>query len=275
MFERVKETTRFLCDNGITIPEVAIVLGTGLGGLIQSIEIIKSIDYENIPGFPVSTVESHHGRLVYGNLGGKRVLAMQGRFHYYEGYLLSEVAFPVRVMKHLGVKALLISNACGAVNLQFRKGGLMLIDDHINLLPDNPLRGANIDEQGPRFPDMSQPYHPVLCNLLRTVASSLGIELYQGVYAAVPGPNLETRAEYRYLRTIGADVVGMSTVPEVIVANHVGLPCAAISVITDECDPDNLKPVCLADILNIAAKAEVKLNQIVTNVARNLDLAIL
>lgn len=273
MFQRVKETAKFLHENGITVPEVAIILGTGLGGLIQTIDIIKCIDYENIPGFPVSTVESHHGRLIYGNLAGKRVLAMQGRFHFYEGYSLSEVTFPIRVMKELGVCALLISNACGSINPAFSKGNLMLIDDHINLLPDNPLRGVNIDEQGPRFPDMSQPYHPALAGLFRFVSTSIGIGLYEGIYAAVPGPNLETRAEYRYLRTIGADVVGMSTVPEVIVANHIGLPCAAISVITDECNPDNLKPVSLTEILQAAAEAEPKLNQLMTAVVGQLNLS--
>lgn len=271
MFQRVQETAKFLHEQGITTPEVAIILGTGLGGLIQSIEIAKVIDYDTIPGFPVSTVESHHGRLIYGSLGGKTVLAMQGRFHYYEGYSLAEVTFPIRVMKQLGVTALLISNACGSINPAFHKGGLMLIDDHINLLPDNPLRGANVDAQGPRFPDMSRPYYPVLANLIRTVAASLGIGIYEGVYVAVPGPNLETRAEYRYLRTIGADVVGMSTVPEVIVANHVGLPCAAISVITDECNPENLRPVSLAEILHVAAEAEPKLNSLVAAVVSQIN----
>lgn len=265
MFKNVEETARFLKHRGLTNAEVGILLGTGLGELVRSIEIEQSIDYDEIPGFPVSTVESHHGRLIYGRLGGKQIFAMQGRFHYYEGYSLAEVTFPVRVLKHIGVKALLISNACGAVNPLYRKGGLMLIDDHINLLPDNPLRGKNVDEQGPRFPDMSCPYHRGLNQLLTDTAAKLDIELYKGVYVAVTGPNLETRAEYRFLRTIGADVVGMSTVPEVIVANHVNLPCAAISVITDECDPDNLRPVSLAEILEVAGVAEAKLNKLVAS----------
>ncbi len=256
MTQKIQETTDFLIEKGMDNPEIAIILGTGLGKLIDYIEIEKGIDYEDIPNFPVSTVEFHKGKLIYGKMSGKRILAMQGRFHYYEGYTMQEITFPVRVMKALGVKYLLISNACGAMNLEFKKGNLMLIDDHINLLGDGPLRGKNHNGLGPRFPDMSQPYSAFLNEKMEHIAAKNNITLYKGVYVAVAGPNLETRAEYRFLRGIGADVVGMSTVPEVIVANHAGLPCAAISVITDECDPDNLKPVDIDDIIETAGRAE-------------------
>lgn len=257
--DQFMHATAFLKKLGIIQPEIGIVLGTGLGKMVNTISIETEVPYDDIPGFVKSTVESHHGRLIYGSLDGKKLLAMHGRFHYYEGYNMQQITFPIRIMKMLGVKFLLLSNAAGAVNLNFKKGSLMLITDHINLLPDNPLRGANIDELGPRFPDMSCPYSNQLNQYLRTSAKEEDIQLNEGVYAAVPGPNLETRAEYRYLKRIGADAVGMSTVPEVIVANHMGMPCAAISVLTDECDPDNLKPVELAEILKIAGLAEEKL----------------
>lgn len=259
MFEKIVETAEFLKSKGISNPEVGIVLGTGLGKLVNEIQVIHELDYADIPYFPLSTVEFHKGKLIYGLLGGKKVLAMQGRFHYYEGYSLAEVTFPIRVMKTLGIRWLLLSNAAGAMNPEFRKGELMLLDDHINLLPDNPLTGKNIDELGPRFPDMSCPYDRVLNQYFRKVAIDCGIKLHEGVYVAVSGPNLETRAEYRFLRGIGADAVGMSTVPEVIVANHMGLPCAAISVLTDECDPDHLEPADIDDIIKTAGKAEEKL----------------
>lgn len=270
MFEIIKEVALFLQGKGITSPDTGIVLGTGLGKLVNEIEIEVALDYAEIPHFPVSTVESHHGKLIYGNLLGHKVLAMQGRFHIYEGYSLQQVTLPIRVMKLLGVKWLLLSNAAGAINKTYGKGDLMLLDDHINLLPANPLTGKNIDELGPRFPDMSCPYSPQLNRQMETVAKSLDITLHKGVYAVVAGPNLETRAEYRYLGMIGADVVGMSTVPEVIVANHMGLPCAAVSVVTDLCDPDNLVPARLEDILETAAKAEIQLIQLFKNVIRNL-----
>jgi purine-nucleoside phosphorylase len=257
--QNIVEAANFLKSKGINIPEVGIVLGTGLGKLVDRIAIEVSIDYGDIPHFPVSTVESHHGKLIYGELEGKKVLAMQGRFHIYEGYSLHQVTFPIRVMKLLGIKWLLLSNAAGALNPTYRKGDLMLLDDHINLLPANPLTGKNLDELGPRFPDMSQPYSVLLNKHLREIAVTHGITLHKGVYAVVAGPNLETRAEYRYLRAIGGDVVGMSTVPEVIVANHMGLPCCAVSVLTDECDPDNLHPVDLKEILEVAGRAEDKL----------------
>ncbi len=259
MFETMNETADFLRSRGITQPEIGIVLGTGLGRLVNEIEIITELEYEDIPHFPLSTVEFHRGKLIYGYLSGKRVLAMQGRFHFYEGYSLQQLTFPIRVMKLLGIKWLLLSNAAGALNPEYRKGDLMLLNDHINLLPGNPLSGANIDELGPRFPDMSQPYSNLLNQKLIAIAAEQEIKLHTGVYVVVTGPNLETRAEYRFLRGIGADAVGMSTVPEVIVANHMSLPCAAISVLTDECDPDNLKPADISDIIKTAGKAEEKL----------------
>lgn len=270
MFEIIKEIAAFLQSKGITSPDTGIVLGTGLGKLVSEIDIEVSLDYADIPHFPVSTVESHKGHLIYGNLEGQKVLAMQGRFHIYEGYSLQQVTLPIRVMKLLGVKWLLLSNAAGAINKTYQKGDLMLLDDHINLLPANPLTGKNIDELGPRFPDMSCPYSPELNQKMESAAKKFHITLHKGVYAVVAGPNLETRAEYRYLGMIGADVVGMSTAPEVIVANHMGLPCAAVSVITDLCDPDNLVPAKLADILETAGKAEIKLIQLFKEVIRNL-----
>jgi purine-nucleoside phosphorylase len=256
MLTKIKKTSRFLNSNNITDPEIGIILGTGLGKFVDHIKIEKEIPYEEVPHFPISTVEFHKGKLIYGRLNGKTILAMQGRFHYYEGYSMQEITFPIRIMKELGVKYLLISNAGGAMNLNFKKGSLMLIDDHINLLGDGPLIGPNHNDMGPRFPDMSQPYSKFLNDILEEIAKEQNITLHKGVYVAVPGPNLETRAEYRFLRGIGADVVGMSTIPEVIVANHAGLPCAAISVLTDECDPDNLQPVDIKDILATASKAE-------------------
>jgi purine-nucleoside phosphorylase len=259
MFDKINETAFFLKQQGMIAPEIGIVLGTGLGKLINEIEILHQLDYCDIPHFPIATVEFHKGKLIYGNLGRRKVLAMQGRFHYYEGYSLQEVTFPIRVMKLMGIKWLLLSNAAGAMNPKYHKGDLMLLDDHINLLPDNPLIGSNIDELGPRFPDMSQPYSRKINQLLTDLAVNQNISLHQGVYVAVPGPNLETRAEYRFLRTIGADAVGMSTVPEVIVANHMNMPCAAISVLTDECDPDNLQPADIDDIIKTAGQAEEKL----------------
>lgn len=270
MLNKIKETTAFLQSQGIDAPEVGIVLGTGLGGLVKEIEVIKAIDYDKIPHFPVSTVESHHGKLIYGIVKGKIVLAMQGRFHYYEGYDMQQITFPIRVMKQIGVKNLLISNAAGAVNLAFKKSTLMLINDHINLFPSNPLIGKNHEELGPRFPDMSEPYSKKLNNLLKTIAKEKGILLHEGVYVPVTGPNLETRAEYRMIKKLGGDAAGMSTVPEVIVANHMGLPCCAISVLTDECDPDHLAPVSLAEILAAAAIAEPQLTLLYTELIGRL-----
>lgn len=259
MQTQLNETVGYLNQQGITAPEVGIILGTGLGGLVKEIAIELEVAYDEIPHFPVSTVESHHGKLIYGKLSGKTVLVMQGRFHYYEGYSMQQITYPVRVMKLLGVGQLLISNAAGAVNTTFKKSSLMLITDHINLYPDNPLIGKNLDDFGPRFPDMSDAYDRDMNNKLRSIAKSNKIQLHEGVYAPVQGPNLETPAEYRMIRKLGADAVGMSTVPEVIVANHMGLPCCAVSVLTDECDPDHLEPVVLADILEAAAVAEPQL----------------
>jgi len=262
MLEQLEETVSYLQGRGITSPEVGIVLGTGLGKFIAKMRVIVRIPYADIPHFPVATVEFHHGNLVYGEVAGRNVLAMQGRFHYYEGYTMQQVTFPVRVMKRLGVRTLLLSNASGSMNPAFGKGSLVVLDDHLNLQPVNPLVGRNYDELGPRFPDMSRPYDPALNRKLHEIAGRLGLQLGEGVYAAVTGPNLETRAEYRYLRTIGADLVGMSTVPEVIVANHMGLPCAAVSVVTDECDPNNLQPVSLPEIIAVAATADAKLSDL-------------
>ena len=256
MIEKINTTVAFLKARGIDYPEVGIVLGTGLGRLVDHIRIHTAIDYSDIPNFQLSTVEFHKGRLIYGELEGKMVLAMQGRYHYYEGYTLEQITFPIRVMKILGVRNLLLSNAGGALNLSFRKGELMLLKDHINLLPSNPLIGKNDEELGPRFPDMSQPYSGRLNSMLTAIAQKEGIVLHTGTYAVVSGPNLETPAEYRFLRTIGADVVRMSTVPEAIVANHMKMPCCAISVLTDECDPDNLATVDISDIIATAAIAE-------------------
>jgi purine-nucleoside phosphorylase len=269
MLTKLQNTTDFLKEKGIIEPEIGIVLGTGLGKLAEEIDIDISIEYDHIPDFPVSTVESHHGKLIYGDLEGKKVLAMQGRFHYYEGYTLQEITFPIRVLKLLGIKYLLLSNAAGAMNLNFTKGSLMLIDDHISFLPGNPLRGLNYEELGPRFPDMSQPYSPELNALFEKVATEENITLNKGIYVAVMGPNLETRAEYRMLANY-ADAVGMSTVPEVIVANHMNLPCAAVSVLTDECDPENLKATGLQEILAVAARAELDLIRLFKAVIRKL-----
>ncbi|MEM6644394.1 MAG: purine-nucleoside phosphorylase [Bacteroidota bacterium] len=256
MIEKVSEASSFLEKRGFEAPEVGIILGTGLGALVQEIEIEAELVYSNIPHFPIATVEFHKGKLIYGKLAGKKVIAMQGRFHYYEGHTMAQVVFPVRVMKSLGIQKLLISNAAGCMNLNWKKGELMLADDHINLQPENPLRGHEAAAFGQIFTDMSQPYSPVINEQLMQIANDKHIALHKGVYVSVAGPNLETRAEYRYLKMIGADVVGMSSVPEVIAANQMGLPVAAVSVLTDECDPDNLEPVNIEDIINTAKKAE-------------------
>ena len=262
VISRINESVAYLNQQGIAEPQIGIVLGTGLGHLASHIQVIQEISYQQIPHFPISTVESHDGKLIYGTLGGKTVLAMQGRFHFYEGYSMEQIVFPIRVMKFLGIKLLLLSNAAGCLNLNWKKGDLMLLDDHINLQPSNPLIGKNIEALGSRFPDMSAPYFPAFNQSLMAIAQQYEITLHKGVYAAVPGPMLETRAEYRYIRQLGADAVGMSTVPEVIAANHMGLPCAAVSVLTDECDPDHLKPVTLEEIIEVASKAELKLTQL-------------
>lgn len=259
MLAKIKETVSFLESKGFNKPEVGIVLGTGLGQLIDEIEILHSIDYTDIPHFPEATVEFHSGKLIYGTLEGKTVVVMQGRFHLYEGYSYEQITYPIRVFKLLGVKHLLLSNAAGAMNLDFKKSEIMLIDDHINLQGGSPLLGKNIDELGPRFVDMAEPYSLKLNKKIKAIAQEQNITLHEGVYVSVPGPQLETRAEYRYLRNIGADAVGMSTVPEVIVANHMNLPCAAVSVLTDECDPDHLEKVKIEDIIAAASVAEPKM----------------
>ncbi len=267
---QIEEAVAFLKGKNIDNPETGIVLGTGLGQLVGKIKVEVKIDYSAIPHFCLSTVESHHGQLIYGTLEGKKVIAMQGRFHYYEGYSMQQITFPIRVMKMLGIKYLLLSNASGGMHNDLKKGDLVLIDDHINFLPDNPLFGKNPDSFGPRFPDMSQPYSPILIAHFEAAARSQGITISKGVYVAVSGPNLETRAEYRFLKMIGADIVGMSTVPEVIVANQMGLPCAAVSVVTDECDPDNLKPVDISEIIATANKADEKLTGLFVEVIKRL-----
>ena len=247
-------------------PEVGIIFGTGLSSLRTEVAGATTIPYEEIPHFVTSTVEGHHGELVLGELEGRRVVAMRGRFHAYEGYSFQEITYPIRVMKALGVSTLIVSNACGMLNPQWCVGDLMVIDDHINLMNGNPLVGVNDDRLGPRFPDMSAPYDQDLIALAEETALKLGIRLQRGVYVAVTGPNLETRAEYRFLRMIGADVVGMSTVPEVIVSAHAGLRVLGFSVITDACLPDALKPAALEEILQVAGAAEPRLNALVKGV---------
>jgi purine-nucleoside phosphorylase len=260
--QKINETTFFLQSEGIRQPDAAIVLGTGLGKFIDYIDIKASIPYAAIPHFPQATVEFHKGQLIYGKVGSTSVLAMQGRFHYYEGYSMHEITFPVRVMKALGVNHLFLSNAAGGMNSAYKKGDMVMIEDHIHFQPDNPLRGMNDPAMGPRFPDMSNPYDKFLGEKLKAESKKQGVELKSGIYISVMGPNLETRSEYRFLRMTGADMVGMSTVPEVIVANQIDLPCAAVSVITDECDPDYLEPVNITDIIAVASKADEKLSRL-------------
>jgi purine-nucleoside phosphorylase len=252
------------------IPDVAIVLGTGLGGLAREIDVAATVEYGDIPGFPLSTVESHAGRLLCGSLGGRTVVAMHGRFHRYEGYSLQQVTFPIRVLRALGAETLIVSNACGGMREEWSPGDLMLIADHINLLGDNPLVGENDDRLGVRFPDMSAPYDAGLRAIARDVAATQGTVLREGVYVAVTGPNLETRAEYRMLRTLGADVVGMSTVPEVIVAVQGGMRVLGVSIITDQCIPETLEPAELATIIATAGRAEPKLTALVRGVLERL-----
>ena len=252
-------------------PDAAIILGTGLGALAAEIAVDETLDYATIPGFPRATVESHAGRLLCGTLGGRTVIAMQGRFHRYEGYSLQQVTFPVRVLRALGADSLLVSNASGGMHPLWSPGDLMLIADHINLLGDNPLVGPNDDTLGPRFPDMSLPYDAGLRDVARSVARREGMTLREGVYAAVPGPSLETRAEYRMLRSMGADVVGMSTVPEVIVAVHAGMRVLGVSIITDQCLPDALEPTTLDRIVAVARAAEPNLTTLITGVLEQLS----
>ncbi len=270
LWTAIEEAVGVIRSRSSLEPEVAVILGTGLGGLAREIDLDAAISYAEIPGFPLSTVESHEGRLLLGRLGGKRVVAMQGRFHRYEGYTLQQVTFPVRVMRALGAGVLVVSNACGGMHPLWRPGELVLIADHINLLGDNPLVGPNDDSLGPRFPDMSRAYDPDLRALAREVARDLGVVLHEGVYVAVTGPNLETAAEYRFLRAIGADVVGMSTVPEVIVAVHGGMRVLGVSIITDACLPDALEPANVEAIIATAAQAEPELTRLVRTVLERL-----
>jgi purine-nucleoside phosphorylase len=251
-------------------PRVAIVLGTGLGALVDMVEVEASLPYDDLPGFPIPTVETHSGRILLGTLGGTPVVVMQGRFHRYEGYTLQEVTFPIRVLKALGADTLIVSNVSGGMNPLWTVGELVLIDDHINLLGDSPLIGPNVDELGPRFPDMSEPYDLELQRLARDAALELGIHLNRGVYVAVPGPQLETRAEYRMLRTLGADIVGMSTVPEVIVARHMDMRVLGLSIITDACLPDALEPVDVTRIIEAARAAEPHLTRLIERVVSEI-----
>lgn len=270
MLEKIKETGTYIQSKTGFNPVVGIILGTGLGGLVKEIEIEHSLGYETIPNFPVSTVEGHNGKLIFGKLGGKNVVAMQGRFHFYEGYSMKEVTFPVRVMKYLGVHTLLVSNASGGMNPDFNIGDLMILNDHINLFPDNPLIGRNYKELGPRFPDMSKTYDKELIKKAVEIAFEKGIKVQQGVYAGLTGPCFETPAEYKYIRTIGADAVGMSTVPEVIVARHGEMRCFAISIITDLGVEGKIVEVTHQDVIDVAAKAEVKMTEIMKELIKNI-----
>lgn len=262
MLEKIKTTIAFLKTKTKIEPEVGIILGTGLGGLVDEIDIHDSVPYEEIPNFPVSTVEGHSGRLIFGILGGKPVVAMQGRFHYYEGYDMKEVTYPVRVFKFLGISKLFVSNASGGVNPDFEIGTIMIQDDHINLFPEHPLRGTNNSELGPRFPDMSDAYDPKLISLAKEIANENGIEVATGCYAGLTGPTLETPSEYKYVRNIGADTVGMSTVPEVIVARHMAIPCFAVSIITDLGVPGKIQKVTHDDVQEVAEKVQPKMTLI-------------
>ena len=263
MLATINNTANFIKEKTNFSPEIGIILGTGLGGLVNEIEADHILSYEEIPNFPVSTVEGHSGKLIFGTLGGKKVIALQGRFHFYEGYSMNEVVFPVRVMKYLGIKKLIVSNACGGVNPSFEIGDIMVITDHINLFPTNPLIGPNINELGPRFPDMSEAYSKKLILLAEEIAHENKIDLVRGVYAGLTGPTLETPAEYFYTRAIGADAVGMSTVPEVIAARHMSIPCFGFSVITDLGVPGRIVEVTHEEVQKVAAKAEKKLTVII------------
>lgn len=262
MLTQFKESVAYIKTRTNVQPTIGIILGTGLGGLVKEIKIIDEIPYGEIPNFPVSTVESHSGKLIFGELGGKSVVAMQGRFHYYEGYTLQQVTFPVRVMKLLGIERLFVSNASGGVNPDFEVGEIMIQDDHINLFPGNPLIGKNFDELGPRFPDMSEPYDHKMIELAKQIAAENNIKVSVGTYAGLTGPTLETPAEYQYVRNTGADAVGMSTVPEVIVANHMEIPCFAISIITDLGVKGKIKKVSLQDVIDVASRQEPKMTLI-------------
>ena len=269
MLERIKSTVSFIQDKTNFNPEVGIILGTGLGGLVKDIKIEHSLDYDSIPDFPVSTVDGHHGRLIFGELGGKKIVAMQGRFHFYEGYPMEMVTFPVRVMKFLGIKTLFVSNASGGVNPDYEIGDLMIQNDHINLIP-NPLIGKHIPEFGARFPDMSEPYDHSLIEKAKKIAEKNNIKIQVGCYVATTGPTFETPKEYQYFRIIGGDTVGMSTVPEVVVARQMGIPCFAISIITDLGVPGKIVEVTHEEVQKVAAKAETKMTLIMEKLISQL-----
>ena len=269
MLQRIKETVTFLQSKTNFNPQVGIVLGTGLGGLVKEIDVQIELDYEEIPSFPVSTVEGHHGKLIFGILGDKRVMAMQGRFHFYEGYTLEDIVFPIRVMKWMGIENLFLSNASGGVNPDYEIGDLMILEDHINLLP-NPLIGKHFPEFGTRFPDMGEVYSKDLINKAEQIAVSKGINVQKGVYTATTGPTYETPAEYKYFRVIGSDAVGMSTVPETIAAHQMGLPCFAISIITDLGVPGKIETITHESVQEVAMKAEEKMTLIMKNLIATL-----
>jgi len=268
--KKILESVDFIKKQADVQPTIAIILGTGLGGLADEIKKKTTIDYGDIPHFPLSTVESHHGKLILGKLGGKNVVAMQGRFHFYEGYSMEQITLPVRVMKFLGAKTLIVSNAAGGLNPNFRKGDIMMIVDHINLLGQNPLIGTNDDSIGPRFPDMSEPYSKEMIKIAMQAALDNKIRVERGVFAAMTGPSLETRAEYRFLRQIGADAVGMSTVPEDIAAVHMGMKVCGFSVITDECFPDSLMPADVNEIIRVARETEPRLTKLMKTVVERI-----
>jgi len=270
MLKKIKETVEYLESKILNKPEIGIILGTGLGGLVDEINIRHTIPYEFIPNFPVSTVEGHRGQLLSGTMSGKNVIALQGRFHYYEGYSMQELTFPIRVMKFLGIKILILSNASGGVNPEFEIGDLMIIEDHINLMKNNPLIGQNEEEVGTRFPDMSNAYDPELIRKAFEIADKYKIKLQKGVYAAVSGPTFETPAEYKYIRIIGADAVGMSTVPEVIAARHMGLRCFAFSVISDLGVPGKIVEITHKEVIEAARAVEPKMTKIIKEVIAGL-----
>ena len=264
MTENIKAAVSYIKKKVEFEPQVGIILGTGLGGLVNVIDVKYALDYKEIPHFPLSTVESHSGKLIFGYIGGTPVVVMQGRFHFYEGYKMQQITFPVRIMKVLGIRKLFISNAAGSLNPEYQISDLMIVNDHINLLPENPLTGTNLDDFGVRFPDMSEPYDLRMIDQALSIAKKYSISAHQGVYVSVPGPNLETKAEYKYLRIIGADAVGMSTVPENIVARHMSLPVFAVSVITDLCTPEKVRKITVAEVLEAAKNAEPALIKLVS-----------
>lgn len=270
MLTQFKESVKYIQSRTSVQPTIGIILGTGLGGLVKEINVIDEISYSDIPNFPISTVESHSGKLIFGELGGKKVVAMQGRFHYYEGYDLQQVTYPVRVMKLLGIEKLFVSNASGGLNPEFEVGEIMILNDHINLFPGNPLIGKNFDELGPRFPDMSEPYDSDMIALAQSIAKENDIKVSTGTYVGLTGPTLETPAEYGYVRVIGGDAVGMSTVPEIIVARHMEIPCFAISIITDLGVPGKIHKVSLADVIAVASRQEPKMTKIMSQLIARL-----